>query len=84
MTAIVMDPTGVIGKAYGATKTPHMYIIDDQSVLQFAGGTDDKKSARVETIPGAKNYVSSALSELFKGKPVSMASPEPYGCSVKY
>ncbi len=83
-TATLMDADGKVGRAYGARTTPHMYIVDPQGKLVYAGGIDDKPSTSVADIPGATNYVKAALNETLAGKPVTQASTRPYGCSVKY
>lgn len=83
-TAYLMDESGATGKAYGAKTTPHMYVINPQGTLVYAGGIDDKRSANVADVKTAKNYVAAALDELKAGKPVSVATSAPYGCSVKY
>lgn len=84
MTAYLVDADGKVGKMYGAKTTPHMYIINKDGKLVYAGGIDDKASTDLEDIKGAINYVSLALDELLAGKNVSMQSSKPYGCSVKY
>ena len=83
-TAYLVDSDGKVGKMYGAKTTPHMYIINKDGKLVYAGGIDDKASTDLEDIKGAKNYVSLALDELLAGKNVSVQSSKPYGCSVKY
>lgn len=83
-TAILLDPTGKTGKAYGARTTPHMYVINPEGVLLYAGAIDDRDSTRLSSLEGAKNFVSSALDEAMEGKNVTLASSEPYGCSIKY
>lgn len=83
-TATLMDEDGVIGQAYGARTTPHLYIIDPKGVLVYAGGIDSIPSARVDDIKTATNYVNQALGEAFGGKPVSAATTKAYGCSIKY
>ena len=83
-TAYLMDENGATGKAYGAKTTPHMYIINAQGTLVYAGGIDDKRSANIADIKGAKNYVAVALDEMKAGKPVTVSTSTPYGCSVKY
>lgn len=80
----LLDPAGVVGKAYGARTTPHMYIIDGAGRLAYRGGIDDKPTADAGDIAGARNHVLAALGELKAGKPVSVAETRPYGCSVKY
>ncbi|MET3375512.1 hypothetical protein ABIC89_004581 [Variovorax boronicumulans] len=83
-TAVLMDEDGVIGQVYGARTTPHIFIIDPKGTLVYAGGIDSIASARVDDIKTATNYVTQALGEVTGGKPVSMASTRPYGCSIKY
>jgi alkyl hydroperoxide reductase subunit AhpC len=83
-TAVVLDPSGTVGKAFGAKTTPHMFIVDKHGVVVFQGAIDDNDSARSSTIEGAKNFVRIALEELLAGKSVTTAQTEPYGCSVKY
>lgn len=83
-TAYLLDPSGTIGKAYGAKTTPHMYVIDAKGTLVYAGAIDDNPSANPEDVKTAKNHVRAAVDELFAGKGVTLASSQPYGCSVKY
>jgi len=83
-TATLLDPTGVMGQAYGARTTPHMYIIDPQGVLRYQGAIDDRPSARPASLEGATNYVRAALADLAAGRAVQTASTVPYGCGVKY
>ena len=80
----LVDEPGVMGKAYGAKTTPHMYIIDPSGKLVYNGAIDDKRSTNPEDVKTSKNYVAAALDELKAGKPVSVASTSPYGCTVKY
>jgi peroxiredoxin len=83
-THVLMDEDGTIGQAYGARTTPHLYIIDPQGVLVYAGGIDSIASSRADDIKSATNYVNQALGEAFGGKPISAAATRPYGCSIKY
>lgn len=83
-THVLMDEDGIVGQAYGARTTPHLYIVDPQGVLVYAGGIDSIASSRVEDIPLATNYVNQALAQAFDGKPISAAATRAYGCSIKY
>ncbi|VWX58366.1 Peroxiredoxin [Burkholderiales bacterium 8X] len=83
-TAVLMDEDGVIGQAYAARTTPHLFIVDPKGVLVYAGGIDSIPSARPDDIKTATNYVNQALGEVLGGKPISSASTRPYGCSIKY
>ena len=64
--------------------TPHLFIIDPNGVLVYEGGIDSIRSARVEDIAKATNYVTAALADLKEGRPVQHPTSRPYGCSVKY
>ena len=83
-TAVLFDPTGKVGRAYGARTTPHMYVITGDGALVYMGGIDDKPTARLEDLKSAKNFVDAALSEIAQGKPVSVTTSRAYGCSIKY
>jgi hypothetical protein len=82
--ATLLDPDGKIGQLYGAKTTPHMFVINPQGVVIYAGAIDDHATADPDDIPKSKNYVAAALDEASAGKPVTVASTRPYGCSVKY
>ena len=81
---VLFDPKGDVGRAYGAQTTPHMYVIKSDGTLAYMGGIDDKPTTRLEDLKTAKNFVDAALTELAEGKPVSIKTARPYGCSVKY
>lgn len=83
-SATLMDEDGQVGKAYGARVTPHMYIVNAQGLLAYAGAIDSIPSARAADIEKASNYVRQGLGELLGGKAVSTTTSQPYGCSVKY
>jgi peroxiredoxin len=83
-SAVLLDPKGDVGRAFKAQVTPHMYIIRGDGTLAYMGGIDDKPSTKLEDLKGAKNYVDAALTELAEGKPVSVQTSRPYGCTVKF
>ena len=83
-SATLMDADGKVGRAYGARTTPHMYIVDPQGLLVYAGGIDNKPSSNPADIATATNHVKVALAETLAGKPIAAATTRPYGCSVKY
>jgi hypothetical protein len=80
----LLDASGAMGRAYGATNTPHMFIINGEGVVVYQGAIDDRPSARPDTLQGANNYVRAALADLRAGRAVQVATTTAYGCSVKY
>lgn len=83
-SAFLLDPDGKVGRLYDARTTPQMFVIDKDGKLAYMGAIDDKPTANVADIPGARNYVTEALAAVAAGQPVKLASTRPYGCSVKY
>jgi AhpC/TSA family len=83
-TFYLLDPDGKVGQAYGAKTTPQMVVIDPTGTVRYHGAIDSIRSARVEDIAIARNYLSAALDELAAGKAVSLGNSTPYGCTVKY
>jgi peroxiredoxin len=83
-TAVILDPTGEIGRLYSARTTPHMYVIDPEGTLRYMGGIDNIPSADPADIASATNYVQGALTSLSSGQPIDPNVTQPYGCSVKY
>ena len=83
---ILLDSDGAIGKAYGAKTTPHMYIIDKEGKLVYAGAIDNDANGEPSAPlkDGTVNYVDQALTELASGSSISKAETKAYGCSVKY
>ncbi len=83
-TAYLIDEKGTVGREYGATATPNMFVLNKEHELVYAGAIDDTNSTDAADIPKSKNYVKAALDEALAGKKIATASSKPYGCSVKY
>ncbi len=83
-TAYIQDPDGTIGQLYGAKTTPHMFVVDKEGLIAYAGAIDDKPTFERKDVEGAKNYVKAAMDSLIAGQKVETSSTKAYGCSVKY
>lgn len=71
---ILHDPDAKMANAYGARRTPHMFVIDKEGKLAYAGAIDDK---------GDNNYVARAIDDLLAGKTVAKPKTDAYGCGIK-
>ena len=78
---ILTDTYGEVGQMYQARTTPHMYVINGDGVLVYAGAIDNNSSMRTV---GDINYVEAALKSVLANKSVETSESKPYGCSVKY
>lgn len=83
-TAVLLDESGDMGRAYDARVTPHMYIIDGDGILRYMGGIDSNPSRHSADIPEATQFVMVALEQMAAGEEITQAVTRPYGCTVKY
>ena len=79
----LMDAGQKIYPQYGATKTPHVYILESTTrgpVVRYIGGIDDnyKDATLVKT-----NYVEDAIEALKKGNLIKQTTTKAIGCSIK-
>ncbi len=83
---ILLDESGATGKAYGATNTPHLFVVAKDGTLVYAGAVDNSPDAERGAPQGGVlvEYVPAALADLAAGKPVRFPSSKAYGCGVKY
>src|SRR5881409_973454 len=83
-TALLLDPEGNAGRAYGAKNTPNMVIVNPEGKIIYRGAIDSKATPNPADIPNSTNYVKAALDQSLSGKSVATPETKPYGCSVKY
>lgn len=82
--AYLIDEDGKVGKLYDAKTTPHMYVINPEGNLVYAGAIDSISSSDKADIDKAEKYVVNALNSVLAGEAVTTKTTKPYGCSVKY
>ncbi len=80
----LIDETQSVAKTYGATRTPHVFIVKKEAadfVVQYIGTIDDN-SQNPEDVQ--KKYVEEAMAEIMAGKPVSQTLTKAIGCTIKW
>jgi peroxiredoxin len=91
--SIALDESGSVGRAYGAEKTPHLFVIDTQGTLIYRGAIDNAPIGKIDPerprLPTSKeaelvNYVHAALEDMNASRGLRIAETPAYGCSVKY
>jgi peroxiredoxin len=82
---ILDDHKGNVGHAYGAERTPELFVIDRGGQIAYHGAIDNAPLGKLSEGQTEKiNYVDNALTELLAGKDVTVPETKPYGCTVKY
>lgn len=75
------DESQNVAEAYGALRTPHFYVFDEERKLVYTGrGVDNPRDTSKMTV----NDLDRALEELTSGKSVSVPMTNPIGCNVKW
>ncbi|MEC9049835.1 MAG: thioredoxin family protein [Candidatus Neomarinimicrobiota bacterium] len=75
------DPGSELASAFGATKTPHIYLFDDEDKLVYRGAIDDNaKNAKEVDEP----FLANAIDALLAGNPIKPQTTKALGCSIKF
>ena len=75
------DSTQDIARAYGALRTPHFFVFDEERKLVYTGrGIDNPRESDKMTV----NDLANALDELVEGKAITTPLTNPIGCNVKW
>lgn len=77
--AYIADESQASGKAYGATVTPHMFILDQNRTVAYTGAFDNNKDGSER-----QNFVIDAVESLLAGKKVETAKTQQFGCRIPY
>ncbi len=75
------DESQAIGHAYGATNTPHFFVLDKERKIRYIGSMDDNAMNESKV---TKHYLRDAVDALLAGKPVPVEETRAQGCGVKY
>ncbi len=75
------DESQAVAKAYGAMKTPHLFVFDRERRLRYSGAPDNQWQDPAKV---TRRYLQEALDALLAGRPVQEAQTHPVGCTVKW
>jgi peroxiredoxin len=77
----LVDETQEIAKAYGATNTPHVFVLSKDLKVTYIGAIDDN-SRKADAV--TKRYVEDAADALLQGKPAPNPKTKAIGCGIKW
>lgn len=80
---ILDDHRGRVGRLYGATHTPHIFIKAPDATIAYQGAVDNDPEGTKEP-EHRVNYVEKALEALLRRQEPDTPQTKPYGCSIKY
>ena len=75
------DPDAKLAKAFGATKTPHIYLFNKESKLVYRGAIDDnaRDAKKVE-----EHFLANAIDQMLDNKIIEKQVSKAIGCSIKF
>ena len=76
----LIDPSQKIAKAYGATCTPHVFVLDQQRRIAYMGKIDDHLDESKVT----ERFLRDAVDALLAGKSPDVAETRQVGCDIEY
>lgn len=76
---LLFDPTGEVGRAYGAKSTPHLFVINERGKLVYRGALDNAPLGKVGSDLAKTNYVEAAIADLKSGHAVTTRETRAYG-----
>jgi len=76
---LLFDPTGAVGRSFGAKSTPHIFVLDEKGVLVYKGALDNAPAGKVDGGGTMVNYVDAAIADMKSGKPIQKAETKSYG-----
>ncbi|MBK6929658.1 MAG: thioredoxin family protein [Saprospirales bacterium] len=75
------DETQEIAKTYGATRTPHVYLLDKSRVVRYIGAIDDNHE---DAGAVQERYLESAIDALSAGQEITLKETKAIGCTIKW
>jgi peroxiredoxin len=77
----LIDETQEIARTYGATNTPHVFVLNNERKVVYIGAIDDNsRDAKAVT----RRFVEDAVNALMEGKPVPVTKTKAIGCGIKW
>jgi peroxiredoxin len=75
------DESQAIGKAYGASNTPHFFVLDKDRNIRYLGAMDDNV---MNESKATKHYLRDAVDALLAGNTPPVEETRPAGCGIQY
>jgi peroxiredoxin len=74
------DKTQEVTKAYGAARTPHVFVLTKNKIVAYIGAIDNNYK---DAAAADEKYVEDAVDALLDDKPVKVTTTKAIGCTVK-
>ncbi|HEY8497996.1 MAG TPA: thioredoxin family protein [Limnochordales bacterium] len=75
------DETQQVARAYGATRTPEIFLFDRERRLRYHGRPDDNYE---DPAAVTRHYLRDAIEAVLAGREPAVAETEPQGCTIKW
>ncbi|MDG1895865.1 MAG: thioredoxin family protein [Fuerstiella sp.] len=76
----LFDTSQQVGRGFGATATPHVFVLDQNRRIAYSGAFDDNRSESLVK----HNFVVNAVNDLLAERPVAVSRTRQFGCAISY
>lgn len=76
----LLDKNHRVADAFGASRTPHVYLFDSEDILVYVGAIDDNANSAADV---EEFYIKDAIEQLSAGQDITQASTKSIGCTIK-
>ena len=76
----LFDTSQQVGRNFGATSTPHVFVLDQNRRIAYTGAFDDNRSESL----AKHHFVVNAVNDLLANRPVAVSRTKQFGCAISY
>ncbi len=82
MIPMLKDPGNLVADQFGATRTPEVFLLDQERRIRYHGQIDDQYGPGLQRARATTHYLADAIGDLLKDQPIALESTEPAGCII--
>lgn len=79
--AVLINPDTTLAAQFAATRTPEVFLLDADGVIQYHGAFD---SGKLRDGEARKTYLANAVDQMLKGEKIATTETKAFGCGLKY
>jgi peroxiredoxin len=79
---LLKDPANKVADAFGAERTPEVFVLDAARTIRYAGAIDDQYGVGVQRRKASQRYLAEAIDNLLADKPVATPTTASVGCQI--
>jgi peroxiredoxin len=79
---LLKDPGNKVADLFGASRTPEVFLLDQQQVIRYRGRIDDQYTYGRQRPEPTQNELKDALESLLAGREIKVSKTDVHGCII--